>query len=83
MGLRIFTMAPMWELDHAQGKILMQDINTIAILVGGFLGGGEGGFGVGGGKQQQQPCRKDRGGRKRGPTCLRQTTTHVDANPKD
>jgi len=35
-------MAPMWELDHARGKILMQDINTIAILVGGFWGGGGG-----------------------------------------
>jgi hypothetical protein len=49
---------------------------------GGVGWGGVGRFRVGGGKQQQQTCRKDRGGRKRGPTRLRHTTNHVDANPE-
>jgi hypothetical protein len=75
MGFRdFFTMVPMWVMESCP----RQDINMIAILVGGGWQ-----FRVGGGKQQQQPCRKDRGGRKRAPTCLRQTTTHVDANAKD
>jgi hypothetical protein len=72
-------MVPMWVMESCP----RQDINMIAILVGG---GGEGGGSLGlvvGSSSNNHAEKIGVGGRKRAPTCLRQTTTHVDANAKD